>query len=135
MRLQGFHSTQHLAAIRGFADDLNVVLLHQERAEPLPQEGMRISDEYGDRVHTAKIPPSLPKDEHSLLVCRDTSVQINASVIVPVFRTSCILPFVLRPWRLVPWCASSQLLRHLQKQEPCPIIASMRRGNDSLHEL
>jgi hypothetical protein len=77
MRLQGFHSTQHLAAIRGFADDLNVVLLRQEPAEPLPQEGMRTSDEYRDQVHTVKIPPSPTKEEHPLLVCRDNSVQIN----------------------------------------------------------
>src|ERR671922_2267578 len=51
MRLECSHPTQHLAAIRCCADDLNVFLLRQEPAEPLPQKRMSVSDEYRDRVH------------------------------------------------------------------------------------
>ena len=53
MRLKSSHSTQHLAAIRCFTHDPNV-FLRQGPAEPLPNEGMSVSDEYRDRLHTAR---------------------------------------------------------------------------------
>jgi hypothetical protein len=86
MRLKCFHSTQHLAAIRCVADDLNIFMLRQRPAEPLPEEGMSVSDEYRDRVHTVKIPIFPVKEEQPLLACRDNSLRINASCIVPAFN-------------------------------------------------
>jgi hypothetical protein len=53
--LEGFHPIQHLAAIRGFADDLNVLLLRQEPAEPFPEDGMSVSNEYCDQVHSGNV--------------------------------------------------------------------------------
>jgi hypothetical protein len=62
--VEGFHLSQHLEAIYGFADDLNVVLLPQESAEPFSEDAMCVSDEYADRVYTAQLSP-FPTREHS----------------------------------------------------------------------
>jgi hypothetical protein len=77
--LEGFHCTQHLAAIRGFADDLNVVLLHQEPAEPFPEDSMSVSNEYCDRIHSANYSALFCKGRIPTIACRDNSLRINAS--------------------------------------------------------
>jgi hypothetical protein len=88
MQLQCFHRIQHLAAMRCFADDLNVFLLCQEPAKPLPEAGMIVSNEYFDGIHTAKIPLLPARDEQPLLACRNNSQRIDASWIVPPFSGS-----------------------------------------------
>jgi hypothetical protein len=83
-----FHATQHLAAIRGVADDLNGLLLCQDPARPFPEEGMSASDEYRDRVHSGKIPLFSARDEQPRSACRDHSFWILTSGIEPAFGRS-----------------------------------------------
>jgi hypothetical protein len=79
MRLEGFHPIQHLAAIHDFANDLNLMLLHQEAAEPFPEDGMSVSNEYCDRIHSANYSALFCKGRMPTIACRDNSLRINAS--------------------------------------------------------
>jgi hypothetical protein len=88
MRVKCFHATQHLAAIRGVADDLNGLLLCQDPARPFPEEGMSVSDEYRDQVHSGKIPLSSARDEQPRSACRDHSFWMLTSEIEPALGRS-----------------------------------------------
>jgi hypothetical protein len=52
--VKGLRPPQRLMAILGFTDDLNACLLHKASSEPLPEACINLSDEYRDRVPTAK---------------------------------------------------------------------------------
>ncbi len=110
MRLEGFHPTQHLAAIRGFADNPNVSLLREEPSEHSSEEGMSVSDEYSDHVHIAHEQALRHHHKPPSAFYRNTPRQVNALWVVPAFRVTELEHFVS--------CAEQLSDRTLQRLRP-----------------